>query len=132
MRKIYKWISILGVLFLGINFSFCEGGQTKASFQQVDSLNHITYSYRYKNLDVAEQMAKEAFFLAENYPLGKAQALNHWGFCRFMKMDFEQSDSLFRIVYDDFTTLHTLYGCACCIVHGGVLNVVPSERYFLI
>ena len=100
MRKIYKWISILGVLFLGINFSFCEGGQTKASFQQIDSLNLGAYSYRYKNLDVAEQMAKEAFFLAENYPSGKAQALNHWGFCRFMKMDFEQSDSLFRVVYE--------------------------------
>ena len=100
MRKIYKWISILGVLFLGMNFSFCEGGQMKVSFQQVDSLNLRAYSYRYKDLDIAEQMAKEAFFLAENYPSGKAQALNHWGFCRFMKMDFEQSDSLFQVVYE--------------------------------
>ena len=45
-------------------------------------------------------MAKEAILLAENYPSGKAQALNHWGFCRFMKMDFEQSDSLFQVVYE--------------------------------
>ena len=100
MHKLYKWLSIFGIFFLGINFSFCGRGQVKASSQQVDSLNFRAYSYRYKDLEVAEQMAKKAYLLSEDYPSGKAQALNHWGFCRFMKMDFEQSDSLFRVVYE--------------------------------
>lgn len=100
MHKLYKWLSKVGILFLGMNFSFCGKGRMNASFLQVDSLNLRAYSYRYKDLDVSEQMAKEAYLLAENYPAGKAQALNHLGFCRFMKMDFEQSDSLFRVVYE--------------------------------
>ena len=100
MHKLYKWLTIVGILFLGMNFAFCGKGRMNASFLQVDSLNLRAYSYRYKDLDVSEQMAKEAYLLAENYPSGKAQALNHLGFCRFMQMDFEQGDSLFRVVYE--------------------------------
>ena len=74
MHKLYKWLSIVGILFLGMNFSFCGKGRMNASFLQVDSLNLRAYSYRYKDLDVSEQMAKEAYLLAGNYSSGKAQA----------------------------------------------------------
>lgn len=46
-------------------FLFCGKGRMNASFLQVDSLNLRAYSYRYKDLYVSEQMAKEAYLWQE-------------------------------------------------------------------
>jgi signal transduction histidine kinase len=58
-----------------------------------DSLNARSYHLRYKDLDAADEAARQALRLAST-PSARAEALNNLGFCAFMRMDFEQADSL--------------------------------------
>ncbi len=98
-RKTYRILWWIGIVLACVSIASCRGNRMEAAVRAVDSLNHRAYEWRYKDLDISERAAKEAFLRAEDYPSGRAQALNHWGFCRFMRMDFEQADSLFREVY---------------------------------
>ena len=100
MQKISKRLLGLGSLFLVMNFFSCGRGRMMDEIiRTVDSLNHRAYEMRYKDLSVTEQLAIDAFNMSDSYSSGKAEALNNWAFCRFMRMDFEESDSLFREVY---------------------------------
>lgn len=71
-------------------------GQSAAAYAEADSLNHIAYEMRYKNLSVATKAASRACLLSEGNADLHAEALNNMGFCAFMRMNFEKSASLFR------------------------------------
>ena len=101
MQKKYLWLFVLGSVFIAMNFASCGRSRMMGEvIRTVDSLNHRAYEMRYKDLGTSEQLAINAYQKAENYPSGRAVALNNWGFCRFMHMDFETSDSLFHEVYN--------------------------------
>ena len=63
---------------------------------QVDSLNRVAYEARYKDLSLSSRAATEALKLSDGYASGRAEALNHMGFCAFMRMDFEHAARLFQ------------------------------------
>lgn len=66
----------------------------------VDSLNSKAYALRYKDLDESERLARQALQIGkECLSVNSPEALNNLGFCSFMRMDFEQADSLFGEVY---------------------------------
>ena len=103
MKRNFLWA--LGLLFLWTTafFASCGRGGNTVAFRQADSLNHCSYDARYKNLTFSEEAAWEALRLGEEFPAIKAHALNNLAFCAFIRMDFEQADSLLRNVYDETT-----------------------------
>lgn len=64
----------------------------------VDSLNRRAYSYFYRNIDTASQIALTAYTKANRYKQGKAEATNNLGFCAFMQMDFDGAEQLYSQV----------------------------------
>ena len=56
--------------------------------QAVDKLNAKAYAYHYRNIDSTENIAKRAYQLAENYPAGKAEALNNMAFVNIVRMRY--------------------------------------------
>ncbi len=64
-----------------------------------DSLNRISYSYHYKNLDSCKFYADRALSSAGNFSIGMAQAYNNLAFYSFMKMDFVRSRYYLHRVY---------------------------------
>lgn len=70
--------------------------QDTAAYAEADSLNQVAYDMRYKDLSVAVKAASRALLLSEGNADLHAEALNNMGFCAFMRMNFEESSSLFR------------------------------------
>ena len=66
-----------------------------------DSLNSISYEMRYKDLSISLDAATQAYKLLQSSSALRAEALNNMAFCAFMKMDFENADSLYRQALKD-------------------------------
>ena len=60
--------------------------------QAVDKLNAKAYAYHYRNIDSTENIAKRAYQLAENYPAGKAEALNNMAFVNIVRMRYPDAE----------------------------------------
>ena len=87
---------ILIISFTVIFGMSCERHmERQVSYTEADSLNHLAYDMRYKDLSVAMKAAKRACQLAEGNSDLRAEALNNMGFCAFMRMDFEKASSLY-------------------------------------
>ena len=65
-----------------------------------DSLNRLSYGYRYVNLDSCRLYAGKALVAALGNSTSIAQAYNNLAFHYFMKMDFEKSRSYYQKVYE--------------------------------
>lgn len=97
-----KKLSVLWlVVCVLLSFFSCGKEKDDIACHLADSLNHESYRIRYKNLDLSEALALEAFRMGNGFPDVKAQSLNHLGFCAFIKMDFERADSLLKEVYQE-------------------------------
>ena len=84
--------SLLLMLTLLVAFS-CHEGPSVEQQLAVDSLNQLAYKWHYKNVDSLRTWAEEAYELAQanNYPKGRAEALNNLAFERFQQMDFDSA-----------------------------------------
>ena len=99
MRNRVRWLLGIGSILVSTFFFSCEkGGRTDVRLY-ADSLNHWAYEVRYKDYTLSESAAREALGIGEEYPSVKAEALNNLAFCAFIRMDFEQADSLLQEVY---------------------------------
>lgn len=78
----------------------CTGMTPTKEVRLVDSLNNKSYFYKYKNLDSSFYFASQAFEYASFYEQGKAEAYNNLAFHAFIRMDFDQSISYCKQVYD--------------------------------
>ena len=90
-------LCILCVFVSLIQFS-CVGIAPTKEVRLIDSLNILSYDYKYKNLDSSYHYALAAFNQSNLYNQGKAEACNNLAFYYFIKMDFEQSERLFLTV----------------------------------
>lgn len=106
------WICVLSM------FLSCGHGRNEETYLLADSLNAEAYKVRYKSLDLSESLATEALRIGEKDAGIKAEALNHLGFCAFMRMDFEKADSLLKEVYD--VTANEL---ECLIADVGMMKI---------
>lgn len=106
------------MFFLTSFFFACEGGRSYITMQQVDSLNSLAYEMRYKNLEETERLASEAMKIGKEFPSSRGEALNHLGFCAFIRMDFDKADSLFNEVYDE-----TANEVECMIADVGMMKI---------
>lgn len=96
-----KAISVC-ILFLSIVascFFLCNRFSKTELSVLTDSLNRISYSYHYKNLDSCKFYAERALASAGNSSVGMAQAYNNLAFHSFMKMDFVRSRYYLQKVY---------------------------------
>ena len=85
------WIGCMGVILSISLFSCGRGARINSSNAKADSLNQISFAYRYKDLSYAAEMAHEAYLLLPTNPTIWAQTLNNLGFCAFMQMDFDKA-----------------------------------------
>lgn len=97
MRKL-ALCTLAVMLALGSLFS-CKGLMGGNVSVVSDSLNALSYTYHYKNLDSCRDLALRALRLAGNDPVAVAQAYNNLAFYAFMQMDFEQSRKYEDLVY---------------------------------
>ena len=82
------WLGVLtGLCF----FSCVRNGDTRISDLLADSLNKVSFAYRYKDLSIAKESALRASELKSTNPTVRSQTLNNLGFCAFMEMDFEKA-----------------------------------------
>ena len=58
----------------------------------MDKLNSKAYAYHYRNIDSTEIIAKRAYQLADNYPAGKAEALNNMAFVNIVRMRYVDAE----------------------------------------
>lgn len=101
MRKLayilYNWalvcISLLGLVS-------CVGTAPGREVRLVDSLNLVSYEWRYRNLDSSQVAARRALQSVGLYSSGKAEAYNNLAFCAFMRMDFELAERYCLEVYE--------------------------------
>ena len=98
MKKIIGIFSF--VLFI-LSISACHR-QTVDDMMcdKIDSLNSLSYHWRYKDLSKSADFACRACSLASVYCPDNAEALNNMGFCEYMKMDFEKSKDLYDKVIE--------------------------------
>ena len=99
-NKLYSlWIVCWVVGLTNVLFFSCGTGE-KGNWanREADSLNRVSFSYRYKNLSVASEAAKKAYQLESKDPTVWAQTLNNLGFCAFMEMDFEKAIHCYETV----------------------------------
>lgn len=82
------WMAMLAAVCL---FSCVKRGDERVLTARADSLNRVSFDYRYKDLKLAKNMAERAFDLHAADPTVWAQTLNNLGFCAFMEMDFEKA-----------------------------------------
>ena len=92
-------IVLFCVLLLTTFFSCVDTAPTK-EVQHIDSLNQLAYTYRYRNLDSSCRAASQAYKEVSMYQQGKAEASNNLAFCAFMRMDFDNSERLYKEVYN--------------------------------
>ncbi len=80
------WLIILSTIL----FSAC----TRPDRQAVDKLNDESYACHYRNIDSTEAFAKRALALAEHYPEGRAEALNHLAFVHIVRMEYDEAEQI--------------------------------------
>ena len=78
------WLFILSTILL----SACSHPDRQA----VDKLNSQSYAYHYRNIDSTEALARRSFELAENYPAGRAEALNNMAFVNIVRMRYDEAE----------------------------------------
>ena len=78
------WLFILSTILL----SACS----RTDRQAVDKLNSQSYAYHYRNIDSTEALARRSFELAENYPAGRAEALNNMAFVNIVRMRYDEAE----------------------------------------
>ncbi|MBE6286844.1 MAG: DUF5112 domain-containing protein [Mediterranea massiliensis] len=85
-------------------FSLCMVGcgnrMPKAMQSYTDSLNSVSYAWRYKELTTSQAAAIDAWKAATHYPAGKAEACNNLGFCAYMQLNFEDAELWYRRAYE--------------------------------
>lgn len=96
--KISHIIYVWGFILCCVSFS-CGKGERSVSIHRADSLNRCAYEVRYKSLDECERLSGEALTAGVDDVSEKAKALNNLGFCAFIRMDFDRSDSLLNEVF---------------------------------
>ena len=85
--------------FVFLSFSACHRQNVQDTVvSKIDSLNTLSYNFRYKNLALSSRLAEEAYSLLDGSNTDIARTLNNMGFCAFMKMDFDESMRLFNRV----------------------------------
>lgn len=95
----FFWIILLALpIAAGIWLS--HGQRHRVNTRQIDSLNDLSYTMRYKNLELSADAADKAFRLSGPDLIRRAESLNNKGFCAFMQMDFEEASRLYRRVYN--------------------------------
>lgn len=90
MRRFTFIISTLLLLMTS-----CEkSAEERVAYQRVDSLNTVSYQYRYISLDSAETFAKSALRLAQSshYVDGQQEARCNLGFVNLMHMHYDQAN----------------------------------------
>ena len=80
------WLFILSTIL----FSACS----RPDRQAVDKLNDASYACHYRDIDSTEANAKRALALADNYPEGRAEALNHLAFVHIVRMQYDEAEQL--------------------------------------
>ena len=95
-RAILLWTMCL--LLITALFS-CVGIVPTKEVKLIDSLNILSYDYKYKNLDSSYHFASKALKQSQHYSQGKAEAYNNLAFYHFVKMDFEESERLSLAVH---------------------------------
>ena len=78
------WLFILSTILL----SACS----RPDRQAVDKLNSQSYAYHYRNIDSTEALARRSFELADNYPAGRAEALNNMAFVNIVLMRYDEAE----------------------------------------
>ena len=78
------WLFILSTILL----SACS----RPDRQAVDKLNSQSYAYHYRNIDSTEALARRSFELADNYPAGRAEALNNMAFVNIVRMRYDEAE----------------------------------------
>lgn len=91
---IYNTI-IAGIILMSF-FSCSRHSANEISYMEADSLNHLAYDMRYKDLPASLNAASRAYKLAAGNADLSAEALNNMGFCTFMQMDFERASAIFK------------------------------------
>lgn len=78
------------------------GSSVREARQQADSLNHIAYNSRYKNLETTYQCAQSAYdaSVQGRYPFGQCDALLNLSFYHIARMQYATADSLLRVAGD--------------------------------
>lgn len=94
----FFWMSWMAFLAVSVLFSCENGGRGDVSDFRADSLNRVSFAYRYKNLALASEAAEKAYQLAPNDPTVWAQTMNNLGFCAFMQMDFDRAMKCYGLV----------------------------------
>lgn len=80
--------SIVLVCLLGLFFSACS---SDGDNDEVDRLNSLSYSFHYSNLDSTSYYAKKALSLSDDYPSGRAEALNNIAFSYISEMNYPKA-----------------------------------------
>lgn len=91
-------IYIIFALILTALFSCADMVPTK-EVRLVDSLNGKAYDFRFINLDSSYKYARTAYRTVNLYKSGQAEACNNMGFCAFMLMDYDRSETLYKEVF---------------------------------
>lgn len=101
MKKgLYLLVYTMPALWM-MSFLFSCGYAPSSQAQKADSLNNLSYHYRYKNLDSCLVYATQAYSQSNGHANGRAEALNNLAFHAFMKMDFRQSRNYLAKVYEE-------------------------------
>ncbi|MDR0961772.1 MAG: DUF5112 domain-containing protein [Mediterranea sp.] len=87
------------LILFGTTTIACINQPSAREVNFVDSLNHIAYSYRYRDIDSSFYYAQQAYRLAKNDKHGRAEAANNLGFCAFMQLNFAQAKQYYNEVY---------------------------------
>lgn len=96
MDRVLGIISLLFVVFFSIA---CHKHDVKdAQMSKIDSLNSLSYSFRYKDLALSARYAEQAYSMSVGNGSDNARTLNNMGFCAFMKMDFVGATDMFNTV----------------------------------
>ena len=117
-KRFGLWLWMMGILLVSTSFLACGGKGEAKAYLYADSLNRESYERRYKDLDAADSLAREALRMGEGYSSIQAEALNNLAFCAFMRMDFERADSLLNEVYAE-----TANELECLVADVGMMKV---------
>lgn len=96
-RTFYPVVFVV-LLCLSLLSSACSSHLKDATELRADSLNHLAYYYRYRNIDSSLLFANQAYALSQNYPSQKAEALNHKAYVLYQQMDFNASLELLKTI----------------------------------
>lgn len=83
------------LMLLSCRMSFSSDEEVR----KVDSLNRLSYVYRYRDIDRSLAYARNACSLAAYYRDGYAEALNNLAYVRYQQMDYDGAECLVRKVH---------------------------------